>query len=258
MVGKFTIGQVVTSVEMNNIKVGAQGWGILFQPGIPGFRVEEKGAGANMSVDVRTGKAKIASVSIEVVGTTNVAVASAHATLDRFDIVVLSNIGTISVREGTAAADPVVEDYNLESNESILLAILSVPAADTAIEDAQITNNSITMTNTTQSVTANALETTYRNTDPGTKLVTITVFSEVTGASENAYIIVLSDSSTPPTTEIGRAGNDATGVGAAITGSYNSITFAVLPLNYYRVEETTDAGAATLTLTKWTEVDIPI
>ena len=93
---------------------------------ITGCDVTQKAGGANMSVDVASGKVAVKGVEIEVVAA-NVAIGNGHATLPRRDIVVVSNAGVISVVAGAAEADP--EKPAIPAN-SVLLAEVAVKAAE--------------------------------------------------------------------------------------------------------------------------------
>lgn len=131
-------GDPIEPIYLNNLRVAAQGWGYT-----TGLAVSQRGAGANMSVDVATGTAVINDTGVSKVSITNVAITAAHATYDRYDLIVINSSGTISVVDGTAAAVSYANDYDLESNNAILLAEVYVPATDTTIEDAQITDKRI-------------------------------------------------------------------------------------------------------------------
>lgn len=131
-------GNPIEPVYLNNVGVAAHGWGV-----ISGLAVSQRGAGANMSVDVASGWAWINSTKIIKVSTTNVAITAAHASYARYDLVVINSSGTISVIDGTVAATSYANDYDLETNNAILLAEVYVPATDTTIEDAQITDKRI-------------------------------------------------------------------------------------------------------------------
>ena len=130
-------GDALEPCYLNNARVGIRGWGV-----ISGLSVSQK-AVADMSVDVAAGNALINDVAIAKSSTTNVAVSVADATYDRYDIVVINDAGTISVVAGTAAAISYAPDYDFEVNNAIMLAVIYVPAADTAIEDAQITDKRV-------------------------------------------------------------------------------------------------------------------
>ncbi|MCK5609030.1 hypothetical protein KAR91_44560 [Candidatus Pacearchaeota archaeon] len=123
---------------MNNMILGIKGWGVT-----SGLAVSQRGAGANMSVDVASGQAIIDELTVNKTSTTNVAVTAAHATLDRYDLVVINKSGTISVQAGTPAANPESPNYDFEANNAILLAELFIPALDTAVEDSQISDKRI-------------------------------------------------------------------------------------------------------------------
>lgn len=131
-------GDPIEPVYLNNLRVAAQAWGYT-----SGLGVSEKAAGANMSVDVAAGGAHINGTVVTKASLTNVAITAAHATYDRYDLVVINSSGTISVIAGTAAAVSYANDYDLETNNAILLAEVYVPATDTTITDAQITDKRI-------------------------------------------------------------------------------------------------------------------
>lgn len=117
--------------------------------------VTQRGAGANMSVDVAAGVAWIQGDDSGLQpayrcyndATVNLAVAAAHATNPRIDRViaevrdaVFSGVSTdwqLRVITGTPAGSPVAPSL---PNNAISLALVSVPANDTAIGSAQITD----------------------------------------------------------------------------------------------------------------------
>jgi hypothetical protein len=139
MVAKIVArGDAVEPAYLNNLKVAASGWGV-----VSGMAVSEKGAGANMSVDVAAGTVWIDDTEVTKGSTTNVAITAAHATYARYDLVIINSSGTISVVDGTAGDPSFANDYDFEGNNAILLAEVEVPATDTAIEDAQITDKRI-------------------------------------------------------------------------------------------------------------------
>jgi microcystin-dependent protein len=131
-------GSPIEPVFLNNIVVAARGWGV-----VTGLAVSERGAGANMSVDVALGTAYINGTNLSKGSTTNVVVTAADATYDRYDLVVINSSGTITIIAGTAGAVSYANDYDLDANNAILLAEVYVPAADTAISDSQITSQII-------------------------------------------------------------------------------------------------------------------
>lgn len=123
--------------------------------GTASLNVSQRGAGANMSVDVAAGTAWIQgddSVNqpcYRVVNdaTKNLSISAAHATNARNDIVIaevrdsaFSGVNTdwqLRVIAGTAAASPGTPSV---PNNAIKLAEINIPATDTTIGDAQITD----------------------------------------------------------------------------------------------------------------------
>lgn len=119
------------------------------------FAVTQRGAGANMSVDVATGGAMVGGTESATQGeyyvhstaTINVAITAADATNPRKDIVGIrvrdseysgaSNDAVVTVITGTPAASPA--EPALPAN-FLSLALVDVPAADTAITNSQITD----------------------------------------------------------------------------------------------------------------------
>lgn len=119
------------------------------------FAVTERAAGANMSVDVATGGAMVGGTESATQGeyyifstaTINVAITAANATNPRKDIIGIrvrdseysgaTNDAAVTVITGTAAASPA--EPTLPAN-FLSLALVDVPAADTAIGSAQITD----------------------------------------------------------------------------------------------------------------------
>jgi hypothetical protein len=131
-------GDPIEPIYLNNLRVAARGWGV-----VSGLAVSQRGAGANMSVDIATGEAWINGTTVTKGSITNVVITAAHASYDRYDLVVINSSGEISVIDGTAAATSYANDYDLQANNAILLSEVYVPATDTTIEDAQITDKQI-------------------------------------------------------------------------------------------------------------------
>jgi hypothetical protein len=98
---------------------------------ISGCAVTQRAAGANMSVDVASGRIISGGTQAAVSGG-NVAVTAAHATLPRIDMVVSTSAGARAVRAGTAAANP--KEPALTAGD-VLLAQVYVPANATQITD---------------------------------------------------------------------------------------------------------------------------
>jgi hypothetical protein len=126
------------------------------------FAVTERGAGANMTVDVAAGAAiieitnsnlahgKTYKVYFDSDATENIAVPTADGTNERIDIIVLrvdvsvdpdgnaGNVAIIELVEGTPAGSP---SAPATPSNAIKLAEISVPASDTTITDSQITDS---------------------------------------------------------------------------------------------------------------------
>lgn len=128
-------GEPIEPVHLNNLLMGIKGWGVT-----SGLGVTERDAGPNLSVDVGIGNTIINATAVTKAATTNVVITAADASFERFDLVVINSSGTVSVIAGTAAATAFANDYDLEANNAILLAEVSVPATDTTISDSQITD----------------------------------------------------------------------------------------------------------------------
>lgn len=125
-------GEVLFDTEYANLREAASGNATM-----EGLGVTQRGAGANMSVDVAAGDAWSDDVYVNKAATTNVVVTASHASLDRIDIVTMDSAGTISVTAGTPAANP--SPPNLPADE-IMFAYVSVPATVVTIINAYITD----------------------------------------------------------------------------------------------------------------------
>lgn len=130
----ITRGDAIEPAYINNAVVAARGWG-----SISGLTVSQRGAGANMSVDVASGQAWINGDFVTKASITNVSITAADSTYDRYDLIVINSSGTISSIDGVAASTSYANDYDFDGNNAILLAEVYVPAADTVITDGQIT-----------------------------------------------------------------------------------------------------------------------
>jgi hypothetical protein len=127
-----------------------------------GFAVGQRGAGANMSVDVNAGGAAVIGTENGLQGTyhvtndatVNVVVPAADLTNPRKDLVIVNvrdsfysganNDAQISYITGTPAASPVEPNpVALGTKNYMVLAMIDVPANDTAITTGQITDRRI-------------------------------------------------------------------------------------------------------------------
>lgn len=113
--------------------------------------ISQRGAGANMSVDVGAFKYVLNGTFGEKLTTTNVAIDASDATNPRIDLIYLATGGTITVLKGTAKAvkptgettwQKYEEPYpaDLSGTAGIVLAEVLVPAGATTIVDAYIRN----------------------------------------------------------------------------------------------------------------------
>jgi len=124
------------SVDIDILTAGHVGTGV-----ISGCAVSAQGS-PDMTVAVAVGTALVADAAVAVAAG-NVTITTAHATLPRKDIVVVSNAGAKSVTAGTAAAQPLKPAIPANS---VVLAEVYVPAADTAINANQITDKRVLLT----------------------------------------------------------------------------------------------------------------
>jgi hypothetical protein len=107
---------------------------------LTGCEVTAQGS-PNMTLAVAAGTIQpSAGVAAATVTSGNVTITTAHATLPRIDLVTAAADGTKTVTAGTAAAEP--KPPALPSGH-IGLAMVDVPAADTAIQTAQITSKRV-------------------------------------------------------------------------------------------------------------------
>lgn len=113
--------------------------------------ISQRGAGANMSVDVGAFKYVLNGTFGEKLTTTNVAIDASDATNPRIDLIYLATGGTITVLKGTAKAvkptgettwQKYEEPYpaDLSGTDGIVLAEVLVPAGATSIVDTYIRN----------------------------------------------------------------------------------------------------------------------
>lgn len=128
------------------------GWGA-------GLSVAQRGAGANMSVDVGSGACLLPSPTVGTGGwyvvndaTLNLAIAAANATLPRIDLVIArvadpqyhvggDGLAAVKVVTGTAAASPVAPTVPTSDGAFIVLGQVAVAAAAASITNGNITAN---------------------------------------------------------------------------------------------------------------------
>lgn len=129
-------GDVLEHVQLNNLRIAARGDGVL-----SGLAVSQRSTGANMSVDVASGRAYIGDTVYTESGTVNLAIAAAHATLYRKDLIsydpVTSNpIVTQGTNHAGGTSDPVYPP-DIPTGDA-LIAFIDVDPAVTTITDSDI------------------------------------------------------------------------------------------------------------------------
>lgn len=137
-------------IEMHRLLFGTAGFsprGILSSDVDNDMRVTQRGAGANMSVDVKAGAALINGRVVYSDTTVNLAVASAHATLNRIDLVVgrtdvSAKTFALAVKTGTPASSPTPPTLDTSNSPyyEIPLAQVYVGAGVSSITNANITD----------------------------------------------------------------------------------------------------------------------
>ena len=129
---------VIEHVDMNALAAGMEGNGIW-----TGLAVSQRGAGANMSVDVALGDCRVNGTNYSEAGVTNIVISAAHATLNRRDIIVYDvTAGNPAIVAGTAASEPYPP--NIPSGD-ILLATIYVDAAITTIANSDIMDGRVSI-----------------------------------------------------------------------------------------------------------------
>ena len=123
------------SVDLDILVAGYGATGV-----VTGCAVTAQGT-PDMTVAVAAGTIRYAG-SEAAVTSGNVTITAAHATLPRKDIVIVSNAGVKSVTAGTAATQPLKPAIPANS---LVLAEVYVPAADTAINTNQITDKRVVL-----------------------------------------------------------------------------------------------------------------
>lgn len=120
----------VEEVEVDALRNAHAGDGVL-----DGCAVTAQGS-PDMTVAVAAGHVQITGSSVPVAAG-NVTITTAHASMPRIDLVVVDKLGTKSAVAGTAAPVPLMPAIPASS---VVLARVDIPAADTTIGSAQITD----------------------------------------------------------------------------------------------------------------------
>jgi len=135
---EFTEGGTVFGAMIQSIAKALRGNGVVLNT-LAGtaFKATEKGAGADMSVDVAAGSCIINGTTYTEAATVNVVITAAHASLDRYDLIVYDQSGGNPIAvAGTAAATPNPPDVT--DDNDIPLAIVFVEHAATSIVNSDI------------------------------------------------------------------------------------------------------------------------
>jgi len=123
----------VDKVDLDILVAGIDGSGVY-----QGAAVTAQGS-PDMTVAVASGTIHVGGTTCDVAAG-NVTITTAHATNPRFDLIVADNACAKSATAGTAAASPV---YPAIPANSIVLAVVYVPANDTTMASNQITDKRV-------------------------------------------------------------------------------------------------------------------
>lgn len=122
--------------DINAIIAAINGDGV-----VSGCVVSEDGGGASMDLDVTAGSVQISDTTYSITGGAAAAtISTAHGTNPRIDLVCANTSSILTVTAGTAAVNPKAPDIPANS---VLLAMVYVPASDTTIADNQIIDKRI-------------------------------------------------------------------------------------------------------------------
>ena len=136
----FPFQSRVYSVDWSILGAAAGG----FNGVISGGAVTQSGS-PSMSVAVASGRAKFNGVAVDF-SADSVAITAADGTNPRWDLIVVDDNGDLQLYTGTAAASPVPQDpATISLGTEVGLALVYVPANDTAITNSQISDRRITV-----------------------------------------------------------------------------------------------------------------
>lgn len=140
---------IVFDNDMNKLLDALKGNGVQ-----EGMAVSQRGAGANMSVDVALGIGRANFIHRRFTSTTNVAIDAADGALPRKDVILLLSGGTLAKVTGTPAAAVAIGDTGPDTSVpippnitagAIILAEVWVAAAVAQINNADITDRRVTV-----------------------------------------------------------------------------------------------------------------
>ena len=121
-----------TNIDTERLARANQGLAIY-----SGLAPTEDNTGASMDIDVAAGHIRLASGVGVLVTAGEVTLSAAHSTLNRIDLIRVNSSGTLGKTDGTPAMMPSAP--SIPAGE-IAIATIFVPAGDTAIQTAQITD----------------------------------------------------------------------------------------------------------------------
>jgi hypothetical protein len=122
------------SSELDILSAGSEGTGV-----VSGCAVTAQGT-PNATLAVAAGVVRSRGTQLTVAGGNTPTISTGHATLSRLDLVVITAAGAIAVREGTAAATPVLPT---RTAGDVALAMVRVAALDSTFESNTITPLSV-------------------------------------------------------------------------------------------------------------------
>lgn len=126
------------SVDFKVIAAGSNLEGVL-----TGCVVTQRGAGANMSVDIAAGTGLYQSVTTVTIAGGNVVITAADPTLPRYDLIYFDGAGAVGVIDGTPFSTPV---FPTVPANRVILAAIYVPALAASIVNADIIDKRVTLT----------------------------------------------------------------------------------------------------------------
>ena len=134
----YQYNQPFEHINMEAIVAGTQNNGV-----VSGMAVTERGAGQNQSVDVASGEVYVSDVRFTEGSTVNVALAAAHGTLPRKDIITYDTTASNpSYVTGTAASPPIPPDI---PSGDILLAVVDRTANDNTVANTDINDGRVSV-----------------------------------------------------------------------------------------------------------------
>jgi len=167
MVLDISAGEKVRSSDIDSLIAGIGRDGT-----VTGMTVTQRGAGANMSVDVASGSYVANNTGVTKSATTNVVITAADPSNPRIDIIVGDSAGAITAVAGTPASSP--NPPQVPSGK-VRFAFVNVAAATTSIVNANIQDARIFI--------KGVIKTAYAETAISGQVVTSLTTTTITGTS---------------------------------------------------------------------------